>query len=64
MKVKVDKELCTGDGICVDLCPEVFEMNEDNQADVIVDEVPEEEEEACRDAIESCPESCINIVEE
>jgi len=44
MKVKVDKDLCSGDGICEELCPAVFKMNDDDQADVIVDEVPPEEE--------------------
>ncbi|MBN1212632.1 MAG: ferredoxin [candidate division Zixibacteria bacterium] len=62
MKVKIDQDLCTGDAICVDLCPDVFEMDGD-QAKVIVDEVPEEFEDACRDAAESCPEGCIEIIE-
>jgi ferredoxin len=63
MKVKVDKELCSGDAICVDLCPQVFEMNDDDIAEVIVDEVPEDLEDDVRDAAESCPESCIEIIE-
>ena len=62
MKVKIDLDLCSGDGICADLCPEVFEMNDD-KAKVIVDEVPEDAEEACRDAADSCPEGCIEIEE-
>lgn len=63
MKVKVDKDLCSGDGICEELCPAVFKMNDDDQADVIVDVVPPEEEDAVREAAESCPEECI-IIEE
>jgi ferredoxin len=63
MKVKVDKELCTGDAICVDIAPDVFELNADNIAEVLVDEVPEELQDAVRDAAESCPENCI-IIEE
>jgi len=63
MKVRVDKEVCSGDGICAELCPAVFKMNDDDQADVIVDVVPAEEEDAVQEAIESCPEECIHIVE-
>ena len=62
MKVKIDEDMCTGDAICVDLCPDVFEMDGDI-AKVIVDEVPEEFEDACRDAAESCPEGCIEVIE-
>ncbi len=64
MKVKIDHELCAGDAICAELCPEVFEMQDDDKAHVIVDEVPEGSEECVQDAIDSCPESCIEIVEE
>ena len=29
MRVRVDKSLCMGCGICTDICPEVFEMDGD-----------------------------------
>jgi len=63
MKVKVDHELCSGDGICVDIAPDIFEMNEEDQAIVLVDTVPPEQEDAVREAAESCPEECIYIEE-
>jgi len=63
MKVKVDHDLCSGDGICVEIAPEIFEMNEDDQAIVLVDEVPPEHVDAVREAAESCPEGCIYIEE-
>ena len=63
MRVKIDRELCSGDGICSELCPEVFELDDENKATVIVDKVPEDAEDACRDAVDSCPESCIEIEE-
>ena len=64
MKVKIDRDLCSSDGICAELCPEVFEMDDEDIATVIVDEVPPDSEDCVRDAVESCPESCIEIVEE
>ncbi len=63
MKVKVDHELCSGDAICAEICPEVFQMNDDDLAEVIVDEVPEDLEDDVREAVESCPEGCISIEE-
>ena len=62
MKVSVDKDLCTGCGLCEDTCPEVFEMD-DEMAMVIVDVVPAEAEDTCREAAESCPVEAI-IIEE
>ncbi|NLI15582.1 MAG: ferredoxin [candidate division Zixibacteria bacterium] len=62
MRAEIDHDLCSGDGICSELCPEVFEMDGD-KAKVIVDEVPPEAEDACRDAADSCPEGCITIIE-
>lgn len=64
MRVKIDRDLCSSDGICAELCPEVFEMDEDDIAKVIVDEVPPDAEECVREAVDSCPESCIEIIEE
>jgi len=64
MKAKVDKELCTGCGICIDVCPPVFEMGDDNQAIVIADPVPPECEDDCRDAAEQCPSEAIQVEEE
>jgi ferredoxin len=32
MKVWIDQDLCTGDGICVEICPEIFDMHSDGLA--------------------------------
>lgn len=32
MKVWIDADLCTGDGICAEICPEVFVMMSDGLA--------------------------------
>ncbi|MCK4301674.1 MAG: ferredoxin [candidate division Zixibacteria bacterium] len=63
MKVKVDAEKCSGDAVCSEMCPEVFEMNDEDIATVIVDVVPPELEDEVREAAEACPEECITIEE-
>lgn len=62
MKVKIDPDLCTGDEICVQMCPEVFEM-EGDKAIVLKEEVPEELQDSVREATDSCPSEAIIIKE-
>ena len=62
MKALVDKDTCTGCGLCCDTCPEVFEMDND-VAKVLVAEVPQDAEDKCREAAEGCPVEAISIEE-
>ena len=60
MKVSVDEDLCTACGLCVDTCPEVFDLGDDDDvAQVKVDVVPEDLEELCEQAAEECPVEAI-----
>lgn len=60
MKASIDTELCTGCGLCVDTCPDIFELNGD-VARVKVDIVPEAAEECVQQAAEDCPASAIKV---
>ncbi len=62
MKAIVDRDLCTGCGLCVDTCPAVFEMD-DAVAKVLVASVPEDALDSCREAADNCPVEAINIKE-
>jgi ferredoxin len=59
MKVRIE-DSCTACGLCVDTCPEVFEMG-DVIAEVIVDNVPPELEETAQQAADECPVEAIVI---
>ena len=43
------------------MCPEVFELNDDGYAVVIVDEIPPELEETVRTAEVNCPTRAITL---
>jgi ferredoxin len=75
MKVWIDQDLCTGDGLCEEIAPAVFTLMDDGLAYVkedgkILNEpggsgsmalVPEDLEEAVQEASEECPGECIFI---
>ncbi|MFO7967005.1 MAG: ferredoxin [Archaeoglobaceae archaeon] len=57
----VDPGLCSGCGTCEELCPEVFELWEDEIAHVIGD--CGSHRDCCEEAMVSCPEEAITIEE-
>ena len=59
MKVTVDASTCTGCGLCVDNCPDIFEMDDDNIAKAKLAEVPANLQATCKEAAEGCPVECI-----
>ena len=61
MKVHVDPEVCAGFGVCLGLCPEMFELHDDGYAVVLVSEVPRELEDAVRQAVTQCPSNAISL---
>jgi ferredoxin len=75
MKVWIDQDLCTGDGLCEEIAPAVFTLLDDGLAyvkegDGIKNEpggsagmalVPDDLEEAVVEASEECPGECIFI---
>ena len=75
MRVWIDQDLCTGDGLCIDHCPDVFAQLEDGIAYVVeAGEVQNDpggsgspawvsvrHQQAAIDAALACPGECIFI---
>ena len=62
MNVKVDADLCTACGVCEDIAPDIFEVG-DELAELKVDVIPADQEDAVRESAENCPTEAI-IIEE
>lgn len=72
MQVWIDQDCCTGAGLCVDRCPDLFVVLEDglgyvHESNVVVADpglasrVPTCHEDAVVDAAEHCPGECIYL---
>lgn len=62
MRVGVDEDRCAGHGMCLTLCPEVFDLSDDGWAVAAPGEVPDEHEAAVQEAIQCCPENAIHEI--
>ncbi len=76
MRVYVDQVMCTGSGVCETIAPDIFVMDDDGLATVMVEGRPLSDGGApagapvegegmalARDAEAACPGGCIHVVE-
>lgn len=61
MKAHVDKDTCIGCGLCPEICPEIFRMEDDGKAVASPDEVAENLVSSAKDAEEQCPVAAISV---
>lgn len=64
MKVSVDAERCQGHTLCAMIAPDSFELDDvDGHSSPVSEVVPADQEDAVREAAQSCPEQAIFIEE-
>jgi len=61
MRIIIDTEACIGCGVCESLCPDVFQVQEDEKAHVVAREACDTCD--CEEAADSCPAQAISIEE-
>jgi ferredoxin len=60
MKAIVDAEKCIGCGLCAQVAPEIYEM-QDDKAVVLSDDIPEEKADDAKSGADQCPVMAIEI---
>ena len=63
-KVVVDYDLCEANAVCMGIIPEVLDLDDQDNLNVLDDEVTPEREQLIREAVRQCPRQAISIVEE
>jgi len=60
MKAVVDQDACIGCGLCAQVAPDVYEM-QDDKAVTKMDEISEDKAEEARTGAEQCPVNAISV---
>ena len=63
MKVLADKDVCISAGNCVMAASAVFDQDDDGIVMVLVDDVPEGEEDHVREAVKLCPSQALRVAD-
>jgi ferredoxin len=63
MRVRVDRELCESNGVCVRLVPEVFVLDDDDRLRLEQESPPEALRARVEQAVRRCPKQALTIVE-
>lgn len=64
MKVFVDQQRCQGHTLCAMIAPDSFQLSDiDGTSSPVNEVVPPDQQDAVREAAQSCPEQAITIEE-
>ncbi len=63
LRIVVDRNRCTGIGICESLDPDRFEVDDDGTLIVHDDRVADADREAATAAVSGCPASALSLIE-
>lgn len=64
MRIVVDRDKCSGLGMCEAEAPDLFEVQDDGSLVVLNDNPSEDQRAAAEAAVESCPTEALTIVED
>lgn len=63
VRVQADRDVCISAGNCVMAADAVFDQDDDGIVVVLVDEVPEGEQDHVREAVRLCPSQALRVAD-
>lgn len=63
MRLRVDRDLCEANAVCCGLAPDVFELDDDEQLQILQPEPPDDQLERVRKAVERCPKAALELLQ-
>lgn len=61
-KVVINKPACCGYGVCAEICPDVYKLDENGMVYVENEIVPEDMVALAKEGADSCPQSALKVV--
>ncbi len=61
MKIVVNRSLCEGNGNCEAAAPEIFELDDEDELQILNENPPEELRAKAEAAVRSCPKNALSI---
>ncbi|CAM5310886.1 ferredoxin [Streptomyces aurantiogriseus] len=63
-RIVVDRDRCTGIGICESIADDYFEVDDDGTLELVRDQVPHGDLERLREAVRGCPARALTLTEQ
>jgi ferredoxin len=64
VKITADRDVCISAGNCVMAAAAVFDQDDDGIVEMLVDDVPADEEDHVREAVKLCPSKALQVTDE
>jgi ferredoxin len=65
MRIEVNWDACESNALCMAACPEVFEVRDDDNLYLLIeDNIPEALRAKVEDAVRICPKQALTLVED
>jgi ferredoxin len=63
MRVTVDSDLCEANGVCANLVPQVFDLDDNDELHIAAGDVPADLTGQVRLAVQSCPKMALSLAD-
>jgi len=63
MEVQVDRDLCEANAVCQGLAPDVFQVDDDEQLQILQPNPPEDRLERVALAVARCPKNALTLLD-
>ena len=61
LRVVANRSACCGYGICAEICPEIFGVDDNGFVVLKVETVPQGLEDRAREGVQACPQSALAV---